>query len=933
MRYRETIAAVWIAATLARPAVAGAWAGVVPSFEDRIAEADSLFAARKNDAALAILDSLLIVAGEIPSEERRLQVLLSQARLHSFAGRPRPGSVSASAALAIASARNDSLSMCKALRWLAVSMQAEGRTNEARLHANRLLTLSTSLGDRLHEGQALLLLGYDALMAGNPDDAASRYARAVSLLDEVGDVRFALMARTGLARVSHSRGEISVARQCYTQVLEGSRAIGDSYGEANALNNLGALEFTFGDPSAAEEYYRQAYQLQVSEGSPEGSIAPATNLAMTQAYMGEFEAAIQVLVRAEKVCESHGYRSHCAMVLEQMGAIRKVQGRLSDAAHLYRRALSQSDESPVDLTGKSLVGLAQTLVLRDSADAAMALLHERFEPIRRHVSPGICDLSERLQGEVDFRRGALPEALVHFHRSNRIARSMGLGFRVHPLTHIARTYSKMGVPDSARIYLRLAVDAWEAERGRIRDPHWREQLQLDGRLLYTELGRQALTDTARSSSAERAAAAFDAMQRFKARTLRERVLGNLAADSSLPADRLHTPVTIRELQDGVLGQDELLIDIFIGTDGIYLFGVTQTECRASRIPCDIRSFQNRLERYRDLVTSRPAANRSSDDRTVLEQAGASLSDLLLSPIAEFVHGRPRVIFALDGFLNMIPVESLPLPPIGEGHAPGGPILERKWVMRVPSATVLRDRRARMGTERPAGKGGAILAILGKPDSGMAELESAQGEVEWLRRSFRRCRVVRAGADSGSSGRIGDPARYDLLHLASHVSVDDRHPWHSGLPRLRARDIASMKLRARLAFLAGCESAGGRVVSGEGVLGLTAAFTAAGVPSVVATLWPVSDRATAELVRAFYGSLGRGHTVGDALRGAQRTVRDDPRTAHPFYWAGFVLVGESTSRVSLDRTWRGRLPLSLEIAVAALLGGMGGLWFGRRRRFR
>jgi hypothetical protein len=112
-----------------------------------------------------------------------------------------------------------------------------------------------------------------------------------------------------------------------------------------------------------------------------------------------------------------------------------------------------------------------------------------------------------------------------------------------------------------------------------------------------------------------------------------------------------------------------------------------------------------------------------------------------------------------------------------------------------------------------------------------------------------------------------------------------------------------------------------VVSGEGVLGLTGAFMAAGVPSVIATLWPVSDEVTERLVRVFYSSLEQGLSVGDALRVAQSAIRSDPGTSHPFYWAGFILVGEDRAAIPIERDrtvwWAGLLLIAATAAVALL----------------
>ena len=156
----------------------------------------------------------------------------------------------------------------------------------------------------------------------------------------------------------------------------------------------------------------------------------------------------------------------------------------------------------------------------------------------------------------------------------------------------------------------------------------------------------------------------------------------------------------------------------------------------------------------------------------------------------------------SGFPNMIPVEALPLPGVASDEETGGPVIAHRQVMRIASATMLREERLRMAKRAPIAPPAKILAILGEPDSGAPALPGAERETAWLRRTFRGVRVRRAGADPVTGGGYFDANDCDILHLASHVRVDDRHPWRSGLSTLRAHEIASMNLRARLAVLAG-----------------------------------------------------------------------------------------------------------------------------------
>jgi CHAT domain-containing protein len=124
--------------------------------------------------------------------------------------------------------------------------------------------------------------------------------------------------------------------------------------------------------------------------------------------------------------------------------------------------------------------------------------------------------------------------------------------------------------------------------------------------------------------------------------------------------------------------------------------------------------------------------------------------------------------------------------------------------------------------------------------------------------------------------------------AAAISVD---------PYARAAQIASARSDARLVVLSGCESALGRATQGEGVLGIAAAFFAAGAHSVVASIWEVDDRVTAELMERFYEALAQGKTVAAALRIAQVDLQS--KRPHPFYWAGFVVIGDGDVTVRLE----------------------------------
>ena len=142
-------------------------------------------------------------------------------------------------------------------------------------------------------------------------------------------------------------------------------------------------------------------------------------------------------------------------------------------------------------------------------------------------------------------------------------------------------------------------------------------------------------------------------------------------------------------------------------------------------------------------------------------------------------------------------------------------------------------------------------------------------------------------------------RYGTLHLATHSRADDRQGDYSfvatslGGALLHAKDLFGLSLAADMVVLSACEAGGGRLLRGEGIIGLVRGFLYAGARSVVASLWVAHDRGTANLMVGFYQNLQQGIPRDMALRKAQiNFIQQYPAQAHPFFWAGFRVYGHA-----------------------------------------
>lgn len=319
-----------------------------------------------------------------------------------------------------------------------------------------------------------------------------------------------------------------------------------------------------------------------------------------------------------------------------------------------------------------------------------------------------------------------------------------------------------------------------------------------------------------------------------------------------------------------------------------------------------------------------------------------LGALLLEPaVALLGPGVTRLVIIPDGPLHRLPFDALRLPD-------GQLAVERFAIAIAPSAGVLRELWRRERSDTAAVRPVRILSLgdplfeRENPSEGAAAEAfhaafEAAGGLPRLPASGKEARLVGRYADASEVRlrddaseaflKVGHLGAFRVLHLATHAVVDDRSVTRTAIaltpgPRedgfLAPAELAGLGLDADLVVLSACRTAGGVLVAGEGVQGLTAPLLQAGARSVVATRWRIADRAAIRLVQPFYDALANGLPVADALRAAKLEALH--RGAPPREWASFTAVGDPLVRIPLLhpparwRAWAAWLT-----GAAALLG--------------
>ena len=915
-------------------------AGSAPS--DPRLSPDSLAASRSPGFVLEVAPGLVREARADRDSVRLAKLLLAQGRAMFMLGSH--GEAGDRLLLAIKTARSarDTLTWMTSLGFYGLNFSSTGRFDEGVAANQERLRLALKTRNKFSEAWSRSAIAYAHFLRGDLEEARPEYSRAADLFHELGAARGELTSLVGLGRVLTSLGEIAAAKRCFERVLTSASALQDTMQAAHALNNLAVLEYEYGDPSIAVRHFAQARDFHARSGSGRGAMTAATNVALCYGDLGEYEIAADSLLRVIERCERSGYADELAHALAELGTVRLFQQRPRAAAGLYRRALAAGDSLGIATRLAVMLNLARALDALDSLDSAVEVLSDaERQALRAGEEQRRLPISLALSK--CLRRLGRPEegmALLVGGASDREDEAIALLRAVGEIER-SRCFAALGRNREATAAFWTGIGALDKRRSLIGAHEWREAYGNEVTPELVDAARVLMDHPREAPYAERIRRLFEMLQRHKTRTLLERItepvrrVGKAAIPVSAPS------VTLAALQRDALRDRELFLDFFVGTDKTLLFAVTADSVRLIQLPGERSELAREVRLYNETIQSL-SSGLSDGERVAMQR---SLGQKLLGGVADLIAAATHVSISTDSYLAGLPFATLALPRAAGGS--GGMLLQSHSVRSVPSGVFL--ALISRGSRERGGPGASGVAVT----SERADLRGAKREAAWLARRFR-------GFEQWSGARPGEPPLEqalqgrDVLHFATHAYADDQNPWRSGVlvhsekpgprrsranldatthtspkpldPYLRAGEIAVLRSRARLAVLSACETARGRFLRGEGAIGLTSAWLVAGVPTVVASLWPVPDRETARLMRRFYEHMADGESVDEALRSAQLEQEARPETHDPFYWAGFIVVGAGDTTIPLERTRSDPWALAAMGMIAAIVATA---WAARR----
>jgi CHAT domain-containing protein/Tfp pilus assembly protein PilF len=817
-------------------------------------------------------------------------------------------------------------------------LHAKGDVQTALACYREALDLYRGLGETKDEANALNNLGFAEFGLGEPEPAEESYGRALAIRRSIGDRTGEAQALNNLAVLYRGLGEIDAALKAYGEAREILATLDDRRQEAATLNNLGVLYSVLGESERARLYLTQALALRRAVEDRRGEIVTLNNLGWLERKSGAAEKAATLHSQALEVAHATHDARNEGISRSYLGAAEAAAGRgaeaLADfdlALALHRQTGDRANEATtlhrkgeaLAATGKPAEALplfAQSLVftraLGDRFSAAVTLAAQAralrdLGELDRAASDAVAaiaaleSLRERL-GNPELRasflgsRGDVYELRVDL-LMRLAAAHPGQGFEsaAFEASEDARARSLLDTVRESGAEIRKGIDPALAAR----------QRDLERRLALKEDRLQALLGRGKGDPAaskaleiecERLRAELDALDAEVRRT------NPRYADLTHPG-----AASLKEIQ-ALLDPGTLLLEYALGRERGYLWAVDATGLRSFVLPSR-EEIERAARAFLQAVSAPGGGKRSS-------QAGRTLSRILLGPVAGALGapGDHRLAIVADGALDYIPFDVLPEP----GRR-GSPLIQRHEVVELSSASVLAAERRELARRPPARELAIVLADpVFRPDDprvarrrsgspaaveGLGRLRFSRQEALGIAALAPKGEVTTAldfAADRGLvlSGRLRD---FRYVHFATHGIFDAERPELSGLALsgvgrdgerregfLRLRDVYALDLAADLVVLSGCQTALGKEIRGEGLLGITRGFLYAGAPRVVASLWWIDDRATAELMRLFYRGLWAGGLrPAAALRQARLALARQYRFRDPSYWGAFVLQGD------------------------------------------
>ncbi len=753
------------------------------------------------------------------------------------------------------------------LNGIGLITRDRGDMRQAIPYFERALTDAADAGNEVSIAQSNTNLGNLYHRLGNYVQAIQCLQRALEITKRLGLERQTALVMNNIASTYFDQHDLELALSYTEQSLAIREKGKDPVELASSVLNTGVVQQTMGNREKAQTYFDRALQLTKLPELTTIRVLAMYNYGNLQFHANQFGPAREKLEATIKLAESIGDTADANNARIVLGQMAEAEGRYAAAEQLGQTAAAFARLS------------GERLTLIKALDLVGVSLREQEKPVEAEsVFKEAIGLIEELRRELPGER----QGVIRFMED-----------QTHAYLHMVQLQLDWKRPEAALAYVerskaRSLLEALHTGNSGITQAMTAEEREQEG-VLAQNVARlnDGILRESRRPNVDRKRITEMGSQLEKART-ESRVFEVLlyAAHPELKVKRLaFDPAPSGELVSAMPDPKSALLEYSVTDNGVYLFALTRggegsaghADLRVYKIGAKKEALERDVRRYREQV-----ATRDLD----YQKLAVSLYRELLEPAAEQLRGKTTVVIAPDGFLWQLPFQALEPEP--ERY-----LMEDRAVFYTPSLSVLYEMQKMRPAHRPAQP--RLMAV------DAVQLPAARREVDGLRELYGAGRSqVFSAAESDQILIRREAPNYDVVHVAAHGVFEDRNPMNSylvlakaGKPEagvLEAHDMMDLSLRADMVVLSGCETGRGKAGNGEGLIGMSWALFIAGSPSTVASQWKVESDSTTRLMLGFHRNLQHS-SKARALQQAQMEVMKRPEYRHPFYWSGFVLMGE------------------------------------------
>ena len=811
---------------------------------------------------------------------------------------------------------------------------AKSEYTEALEYLERGLKLSQQLGDKNGQSAALSAMGSIYEVLGEYAQALDTLQKSLSLIESLPDKRGLALTLNDIGAAHQALGDYTQALAFYQKSLTLVEATNDKIALAIILDSFGGLHLEQGNHAQAQEYFQKILQMSEASGHKLGIASSYTELAKVYRLQGDYDRSLAYFEKSlELKKENTQNKVSLALTLRELGFAHFLKNNYAKALECYEQSLALS-ESVKHIRGviatlnqiatlKHLQGnYEQALAMSNRAAEAASQINERESFMYARLTAGKV---HRALNQPAKARQSFAEAITEIEAlRGKVAGSEQeqhsyFESRIEPFLAmvdllVAENHSGEALLYAERAKARVLLDTLQSGRVNISEAMTVEEQQQEQklnrqlRLLNAQIYRENLQPQIDQPR----------LQTLKA-DLQQARLNYENFQVKLYA--AHPELKLRRGQTRLLQAEEIvglipdakgaLLEFLVTDDKTFLFVLTRRG-EADKTVADLRAYTiaikrgelgKRVEEFRKQLASRDLGFRNQ---------GRALYDLLLKPAQFSLQGKTDLIIVPDGALWELPFQALQ--PAADHY-----FIEDASLSYVPSLAVLREmirqrnkpstasalRKSLLAFGNPALNGEMVARLKAvNRDEKLEPLPEAEKEVKALAELYGAARSkVYIGSEAREERVKAEAKEFSVLHFATHGILNNVNPMYSHLVLsqaegkedglLEAWEIMKLDLKADMVVLSACETARGRLRAGEGVIGLTWAMFVAGSPTTVVSQWKVDSASTSQLMLDFYRALNSTSktTKAGALRTAALKMLKRGPYRHPFYWAGFVMVGD------------------------------------------